>query len=140
MIFPQQTITAPSSSPVTYGTEINYDFAAEAFVLVDGEPEVLTGLAALRKWIEKTLLTARYRWPIYDWSYGSEIEELIGKNLSSPVTREEIKRYIKEALIYDERISAVKDFEIEQDEGTLQVTFTVTTTLGDTLTEVITYV
>jgi phage baseplate assembly protein W len=139
MIFPQVSVTTQATSPVEYGSEINFDFENEVFVLKDGEPEILYGIDALKMWIEKAIRTARYRWPVYSWSYGSEIEDLIGKSLGNSVTQAEIKRYISEALIYDNRISIVQGFTFNQTGGEVTVTFEVTTFADDAL-EVVAYV
>ena len=139
MIFPQVTVTSLSQTNVEYGSELHYDFENECFVLKDGEPEILTGIDALKIWIQKAIRTARYRWAIYSWSFGSEIEELIGKSFGNPLTQSEIKRFIKEALIYDERITDVKGFEFSQEGSELTVIFEVTTFAEDSL-EVIAYV
>jgi hypothetical protein len=139
MIFPQVTVTIQTISQVEYGSEINFDFENEAFVLKDGEPEILTGIDALNVWIQKAIETARYRWPIYSWNYGSEIEELMGKSLGNPLTQSEIKRFITETLIYDDRITEVKDFEFSQEGSEVTVSFAVTTFADDSL-EVIAYV
>mgnify|MGYP003811315941 FL=1 len=66
-IFPDIPIpeTSSQSSTVTYGRELDFDFSTGQFVMIDGAPRVLEGPDALRIWITKTLLTARYRFPIY---------------------------------------------------------------------------
>ncbi|MFD2671029.1 DUF2634 domain-containing protein [Marinicrinis sediminis] len=90
----------------------------------------IQGMNAIRQWINKALLTARNRFLIYDDQYGSELEELLESNSSSSLIRMEIPRLIKEALIYDERIIEVRDFQLtEQPEGWL-VSFTVETNAG----------
>lgn len=118
---------------IEYGSEISIDYNTGQILLEDGEPKVFTGLKALEIWIEKALLTARYRWPIYSWSYGSEITDIIGLSLNVGVTEAEIQRVVREAIIYDTRIKDVYNFKITKNKDKLEIEFTVDTMLNDTL-------
>lgn len=92
--------------------------------LIDGED-------ALRQFIVKAIRTARFRFLIYDDQYGSELEELIGADVSLELLQMEIPRVITEALIYDDRVADVVDFEIVRESDKLFVSFRVVTTTGD---------
>ena len=39
-------------------------------------------LEAMKQAVRKILQTERYRYAIYDWNYGIELEELYGKNVT----------------------------------------------------------
>ncbi len=136
-IFPDimtQTIyNAETDRNIDYGSEIRMDYNTGEIVIEDGEPKIFTGLEALRIWVEKALITARYRWPIYSWSYGSEITDIIGLSLNSGVTKAEIRRVVREALIYDTRIKDISNFKINKNKDKLNIEFTVNTMLNDTL-------
>ena len=140
-IFPDITIPeiTTQSSTVTYGRELDFDFTTGQFVLTDGTPRVLEGPDALRIWITKTLLTARYRFPIYSFNYGCEIEDVIGYDIPRVVLESEIPRVIREALIYDERINDIRDFIITRESNYLLVEFSVITFDGQTLIQGVTY-
>jgi hypothetical protein len=140
-IFPDITIPeiTTQSSTVTYGRELDFDFTTGQFVLIDGTPRVLEGPDALRIWITKTLLTARYRFPIYSFNYGCEIEDVIGYDIPRVVLESEIPRVIREALIYDERINDIRDFIITRESNYLLVEFSVITFDGQTLIQGVTY-
>lgn len=127
---PESTVTG--TSPITYGKEPAFDFDAREFVMVDGRPKVVEGIEALKVWIQKTIRTARYRFPIYTFQYGCELEEIIGKDIPRAVLESEVRRVIREALIYDDRIADVRDFKLERGRDWLIVEFTVITALGDT--------
>ncbi|MED4971315.1 DUF2634 domain-containing protein [Parageobacillus toebii] len=88
---------------------------------------------AVLQFIQKAIMTARSRFFIYDDEYGCEIEDIIGKNVSSELLEEEIPRLVKEAIEYDDRIESASNFLIERNGDQLQVTFTVTLTNGKTL-------
>jgi Protein of unknown function (DUF2634) len=93
---------------------------------------------ALRQFIIKAIRTARFRYLIYDDDYGSELEDLIGADVTEAFLNEEIPRVIRETLIYDDRIADVRDFIITRKGDEVYIEFTVEKTDGGTLTEEVT--
>lgn len=87
-----------------------------------------TDLDAIRQACYKILSTERYRYLIYTWGYGIELEELFGKPL--PYVYSELPRRIREALQYDDRIEDVRDFQLSHSKGNVTAVFTVVTTAG----------
>lgn len=75
------------------------------------------------------LQTERYESMIYNWYYGTELDSLIGKNPQFVIN--ELQRRIKEALIEDDRILDVMNFNIKIDKDIANVTFTVQSNIGD---------
>lgn len=63
---------------------------------------------ALQQAIYKVLNTEKYEYPIYGFSYGIELENLIGKDPA--FVRIELKRRIQECLLQDDRIQSVDNF------------------------------
>lgn len=88
---------------------------------------------AIEQFVRKALVTARFRYLIYDRDFGSELESLIGSDVTKELLEAEIPRIITEALIYDERIADVYGFTIEKQPGDDQtfVSFFVSTVDGD---------
>ncbi len=100
---------------------------------VDFDSNIIEGtydkINAVIQAVYKILSTERYKYVVYDRSYGIEIEDLIGK---PPVyVSAVIKGRITEALMCDERILSVENFEITQNRGSITVEFTVKTIFGD---------
>lgn len=94
----------------------------------------IDGDDALRQYVHKALITARNRFLIYDDTYGSELEDLIGQDLTPDLLETEIPRVVTEALIYDDRIADISDIEITRDSSDkLYVTFTVVKTDGGSI-------
>lgn len=60
-------------------TDVAMDYDAMEPRWESGEPVIVTGLEAVKSWAVRAILTARYRWPIFDWSYGCELEALVGQ-------------------------------------------------------------
>ena len=88
------------------------------------------GLEAMKQVIYKILNTERYQYIIYSWNYGIELLDLYGEPITYVLP--EIQRRITEALVQDDRINSVDDFNFETiGKRTVNVTFTVHTIFGD---------
>lgn len=100
---------------------------------IDREEEEVRGSVdeweAMRQAVEKILQTERYRYVIYDWNYGMELDDLIGKNASYVIP--ELKRRIEDALLADDRVTAVTDFHFSQEGNSVAVDFLVHTIFGE---------
>lgn len=72
----------------------------------------LDGMDAVKQAVYKILQTERYKYVIYDWNYGVELEDLLGKAVSFVIP--ELQRRITEALLTDDRIEAVRIFLLKQ--------------------------
>ena len=89
---------------------------------------------AMKQVIYKILNTERYQYIIYSWNYGIELMDLFGMPVIYVIP--ELERRITEALIQDERIESVDDFEFDSSEKrTVKASFTVHTIFGDVQTE-----
>ncbi|ANY67586.1 hypothetical protein BBD42_14715 [Paenibacillus sp. BIHB 4019] len=92
------------------------------------------GLSAIKQAVFKILQTERYRYFIYSFDYGSELDLL---NESSHLyVRSELKRRVTEALLADDRIADVTDFELTVEGDKAAVSFTVVTDEGSFKEEV----
>lgn len=91
---------------------------------------MIDGIEAVKQFVQKAIKTPRYRHLIYTDDYGCEIESLIGQGFTSSFTKSEIIRVITEALIYDERINRVYNFEIASVDDEVHVKFNIDTTEG----------
>lgn len=87
-------------------------------------------LEAMQQVIYKILNTERYQYIIYSWNYGIELLDLYGE----PVTYvcPELQRRITEALVQDDRIESVDNFEFDiSEKRTVKAKFTVRTIFGN---------
>jgi hypothetical protein len=103
--------------------KLNYD---KVIIIISGFTD---GLEAVKQAIYKILNTERYRHEIYSWNYGVELEDLFG--MPKPYVYPELKRRITEALLQDDRITAVDDFAFTSQRGNVTATFTVYTVFGE---------
>ena len=78
-------------------------------------------LKAMEQAIYKIIRTERYKYIIYSWNYGIELEDLFGMPVEYCVV--ELERRISEALLQDNRITAVNGFEFdtESERGTILI-------------------
>ena len=90
-------------------------------------------LPAIEQAIYMILGTERYKFPIYSWDYGVELVDLYGQPM--PYVIAELPRRIKEALLTDNRITDVVDFEFEHNGKKLRTKFTVITVQGNISTD-----
>ena len=87
------------------------------------------GLEAVKQAVYLILHTERYEHLIYSTDYGSELKGLIGKD--QLFVQSEIKRRVREALMQDDRIEDVTNFNIQFDGDSALVRFTVVSVFGD---------
>ncbi|WP_054198854.1 DUF2634 domain-containing protein [Clostridium baratii] len=87
-------------------------------------------LEAIKQAIFKILQTERFENVIYDDSYGVELVGLIGK--PKEFVKSDIERIIKEALLVDERILGIENFNIvDENKDILKIEFKVNSIYGD---------
>lgn len=88
---------------------------------------------ALKQAIFLILSTERYKYLMYSWNYGVELTELIGAH--PDVVLAELERIITEALLQDDRILEVNNFEFEVNRDKIHATFSVGSIYGTFETE-----
>lgn len=99
---------------------------------MDHDYHTITGtidqIQAVEQAVFLILNTERYQWLIFSWNYGVELKDLIGKDPEFCIP--EIERRIREALLQDDRITAVENFEFELNKRKVLTTFTVISIFG----------
>lgn len=92
---------------------------------------------AIKQSVYKILSTERYKYLIYDWRYGRELERLIDQHPGH--IQNKIHHRIKEALLMDDRILDVTQMKVMdiQDEKYIPIILTVNTTEGHFTMEVV---
>jgi Protein of unknown function (DUF2634) len=137
------TVDAP---PPPLGLSWAFDFSTNTFLMGGiGGPLETRGLATLRGWIEKCLMTARGAHPIHPPDYGVEgLTDIIG-DAATPEVAGGLEEVIRDALLFHPRITEVVDFaafvgehddldtSITPDDETLFVSFTVVTDDEETI-------
>ena len=95
-------------------------------------PQTMTGtvdqIQAVEQAIFLILNTERYHWLIHSWNYGVELYDLIGNDIEYCIP--EIERRIQEALLQDDRITAVENFQFRVNKKQVLATFTAVSIFG----------
>lgn len=131
-IFPMiqpEAAAAPQRLPLC--VEAAWDFEAGRPLFSGGKPLRVTGAEAVKVWIWKTLMTARTRYDVYSWDYGSEVESLIGQAYTVMVKQSEGARYVREALLINPYIRAVRQVDVTFQNDSLTIRCEVETIYGE---------
>lgn len=131
-IDPQEVEIVENDIPLA--REYAYDFKKGDLKLRNGKPYIVEGVEAIKIWIEKVLLTSRYKHIIYSWDYGSEYEDkIIGRGYTKGLIKAEAERYTREAInsSLSDYVTEMKNFDIEFIDNTLIITFTAITIYGE---------
>lgn len=113
-------------SSVTIPYEYGIDFSTRQLT-----GEIVSGIDAVKVWAWLALLTARYRYLIYSWEYGCELESLIGTEYSEEFTTARAKKFITECLMQNPYITGIANYKPQFDKDQLKVEFTLLTEFGE---------
>ena len=111
--------------------EVAWDFEKDTPIIQSGDFKIIKGNDAIKVWAYKALLTPRYNYSIYSWDYGSELMDLVGKAYTQSLTKEEAKRYIKEALLINSYILEVTVLDTSFGNGILNADIKIVTIYGE---------
>ena len=89
---------------------------------------ITDGREAMRQAVYLIINTERYQYAIYSWNRGVELMDLIGQPI--PFILPEIKRRVTEALMQDDRITVVDNWEFDVLRGIVKAVFTARTIYG----------
>ncbi|MBT2293250.1 DUF2634 domain-containing protein [Paenibacillus albidus] len=89
----------------------------------------IDGLEAVKQAVAKILRTLRYEHLIYSSDYGTEWNLVLGQDRL--LVRAEIKRIVSEALLQDDRITALEDMLVTFNGDDLTLSCTVVTRYGN---------
>ena len=111
--------------------EVAWDFEKDTPILENGDFKIIEGNNSIKVWAYKALLTPRYNYSIYSWDYGSDLMDLVGKAYTPSLTKEEAKRYIKEALLINPYILEVNVVDTSFSNGILSADIKLLTIYGE---------
>jgi hypothetical protein len=121
-----------TSSRATVHKTFDWDFELEDFKLKDGKLVEVFGLAYLKIWIRKALMTVKDTLIYEGKSFGSDHFTLIGTTFHTGYKQAEMERMIRECLLQNDAITSVDAFDFEQDGDLLTIRFNVISIYGAT--------
>lgn len=92
---------------------------------------IAEGLDAIKVWIWLCLKTERFRYPIFSWNYGVELEQYIGETVTDEYLQDDCRAEIEEALTINPLIEGIDNFSAVIQKDKLSLSFTVNTALGE---------
>lgn len=115
--------------------EYAWDFELEDFKRKSGRIYKVEGIEAIKIWLWKLFKVPRYRYLIYTWDYGNELESLLGRGYSQNYINAEAKGYVREAIEYNlgEYVTNIIDLSVNFADGKLSVETTIETPYGEVI-------
>lgn len=126
MAFPFETEEIITEDILTIPKEYEIDFATGQFT-----GNIVEGVEAVKVWIYNTLRVQRYKYVIFSWDYGKELDDLIGQSFTQEYLEIEAKRMIEECLLVNENITSIDDFMVSLNDENLTISFTASTLFGE---------
>ena len=120
-----QTIKEEDSQVVKVPKEYGIDFQTGQLT-----GKIVEGLEAIKVWIWLCMHTERFRHAIYSADYGTSLEQYIGHMLSEEYINTDCESEISDALLINEYIESVEDFEAVRNYDSLNISFRVVTKFG----------
>ena len=94
------------------------------------EPVLVSGLEAVKGWAWRAVDTARYRFSHFSWSYGCELEALVGQPYTADAKLSEAERYVTEALLVSPYIREARVRDKRFEGATLHMQVALSTVYG----------
>lgn len=133
-IFPAvQPVLSVQVEPLPVAREVKWDFLRDVPVLKNGQPVMVEGIEAVKVWAWNALYTIRYRYLIYPWEYGDEVETLIGQSYIEETKKAEAMRYVRECLMVSPYIKSVNNIRVSFSEDHLTISCEIETVYGKTV-------
>lgn len=117
-----------SAADVSTGDNIQTSDTYQMHIKKERIKGAVTGLDAIAQACYKAINTERYAYPIYSWNYGIELQDLFGQPI--PYVFAVLPQRITDALMQDDRITDVTDFDLSYNGGDVLCKFTVKTIYG----------
>ena len=121
-----KTIKEEDSQVVKMPKEYGVDFATGQLT-----GKIVEGLEAIKVWIWLCMHTERFRHAIYSADYGTSLEQYIGHMLSQEYINTDCESEISDALLINEYIESIEDFEAVRNSDSLDIKFRVVTKFGN---------
>ena len=120
-----KTIKEDDSQVVKVPKEYGIDFETGQLT-----GKIVEGLEAIKVWIWLCMHTERFRHAIYSADYGTSLEQYIGHMLSEEYINTDCESEISDALLINEYIESIEDFEAVRNSDSLNISFRVVTKFG----------
>lgn len=113
-------------------SEYAYDMDTARFKYKNGRMYLVYKNEALKIKIWKLFMTELYKWVVFPWTYGHELETLIGQAYTQGYVNSEAERFVKEAIerALSDYIIRLEEFKVNFEDGVLYINFKAITIYG----------
>ena len=129
-LFPMFSFPQDRTGALPLYCDVQMDYEQGCPMWAGGAPVLVTGLEAVRGWAWRAIDTARYRFPVFSWSFGCELEALVGQPYRADTKRSEAERYVREALLVSPYIREVQVTDTTFEGSTMHIAVDLTTVYG----------
>lgn len=120
----------PTNSKILLSTTDSVVSATKTYKITSGKISgFIDDKEALMQSVDACLRTKRHRFAIYPYDYGNELESLMG--LGEELLKARAQTRLEEALLMDERITAIQNVEASIIDRNLYLSFEIKTIYGD---------
>lgn len=132
-IDPQEVMPEETAQALPMAREWAWDFEKGDFQLKDGKMYQVEGKEAVKIWLWKIFQTIRYRYLIFSWDFGHELEELIGRGFTHEFILAEAERLVKEAIwpTLNDYVTDIKNLTVSFEKDVLRIEFIAVTPYGE---------
>ena len=114
----QMSQETDSGTSQTIPKEYGMNFSTEQLT-----GQIVEGKEAIKVWIWCCLQTQRFRYPIYSWDYGADMEQYIGRAVSREFLQTDCEDEIRSAMLVNPYISDITDFNVERKNDQIHISF-----------------
>lgn len=122
-MIPKRTAPLVTDAPLLPQTSRTYRLDPERGRIAG----IVDGADAVRQYVYKALSTERFAHAIYSGAFGHEI----APGLDRSMVAAELPRWVEEALLQDDRITAIRGMESSAEGDQMNVRFTVVSVFGE---------
>lgn len=124
----EETFAAKSETAITAGFVFDWDNGC--YLMEAGSPVEVTGVEAVKEWLQQVIRTRRGRYAIYPADYGCMAQKLMGRKLPKGLDLSEFRRELAESAAYCPAIREISS--MTYDGKTISCTVTLETETGVT--------
>lgn len=129
-LFPMFPVPQSGGAGLPLYRDVQMDYEKGCPVWAGGAPVFVTGLEAVRGWAWRAIDTARYQFSVFSWSFGCELEALVGQPYRADTKRSEAERYVREALLVSPYVREVQVTDTTFEGSTVHIAVDLTTVYG----------
>lgn len=107
MLFDVTAEDAVTGSESAVKASLNFDWDSGAYAISRGSPAKITGLEAVKGWLQLVLRTPRGRYAVYPAGFGASLYQLIGKKLPRGAELAELRRQLQESAAWLPAIASI---------------------------------